>query len=111
MDSTTEGNSLHKNSTQRQLSTQSLHWLCRIPKTLASDDGRAPFCAIIGCADLRTPVEQLFDTLPGEIFVLRNAGNTITHAKGGWGPFWGPFFGRLVGLVVGSLEREFGLFG
>lgn len=54
----------------------------RIPKTLASDDGRAPFCAIIGCADLRTPVEQLFDTLPGEIFVLRNAGNTITHAKG-----------------------------
>eukprot|EP00913_Durusdinium_trenchii_P017974 g16891.t1 len=54
----------------------------RTAVTLASDDGRAPFCAIIGCADLRTPVEQLFDTLPGEIFVLRNAGNTITHAKG-----------------------------
>ena len=47
------------------------------------DDGRAPFCAVIGCADLRTPVERIFDSSPGEIFVLRNAGNTITHAQGG----------------------------
>lgn len=27
-------------------------------------------------------MEQIFDSMPGEIFVLRNAGNTITHAKG-----------------------------
>lgn len=51
----------------------------RIPKAMAET---APFCAVIGCADLRTPVEQIFDSMPGEIFVLRNAGNTITHAKG-----------------------------
>jgi len=53
----------------------------RIPKAMAGAE-TAPFCAVIGCADLRTPVEQIFDSMPGEIFVLRNAGNTITHAKG-----------------------------
>ena len=45
-------------------------------------EGQAPHTAIIGCADSRCPLETLFDTLPGDIFVLRNAGNTCTHAEG-----------------------------
>ncbi|CAE7406367.1 mtcA2 [Symbiodinium necroappetens] len=46
------------------------------------DDGQAPHTAIVGCADSRAPVEVIFDALPGDIFVLRNAGNTCTHAEG-----------------------------
>jgi len=45
-------------------------------------DGQAPHTAIIGCADSRAPLETVFDAMPGDIFVLRNAGNTCTHAEG-----------------------------
>ena len=46
------------------------------------DMGQAPHTAIIGCADSRAPLETIFDAMPGDIFVLRNAGNTCTHAEG-----------------------------
>mmetsp|Transcript_55047 Transcript_55047/g.111919 ORF Transcript_55047/g.111919 Transcript_55047/m.111919 type:complete len:380 (+) Transcript_55047:45-1184(+) len=42
----------------------------------------APHCAIIGCADSQVPLETIFDSSPGDIFALRNAGNTCTHAEG-----------------------------
>lgn len=57
------------------------------------DFGQSPMAAIVGCADSRCPLEILFDSIPGDLFVLRNAGNTITHAKGS---------------VVGSLEFAVG---
>jgi len=44
--------------------------------------GQNPFATIIGCADSRCPLEILFDVQPGDVFVLRNAGNTCTHAEG-----------------------------
>merc|ERR1711879_820975 len=44
--------------------------------------GQNPFATIIGCADSRCPIEILFDVQPGDIFVLRNAGNTCTQAEG-----------------------------
>jgi len=44
--------------------------------------GQNPMAAIIGCADSRVPLEILFDVQPGDVFVLRNAGNTLTHAEG-----------------------------
>ncbi|CAJ1385518.1 unnamed protein product [Effrenium voratum] len=46
------------------------------------DEGQAPHTAVIGCADSRAPLETLFDAMPGDIFVLRNAGNTCTHSEG-----------------------------
>jgi carbonic anhydrase len=55
--------------------------------------GQLPMAAVIGCADSRCPIETLFDTQPGDLFVLRNAGNTITHAEGS---------------MVGSLEFAVG---
>ena len=61
---------------------------CDMRKALVSE-GQAPHTAIIGCADSRAPLETVFDAMPGDIFVLRNAGNTCTHAEGS---------------VVGSLE-------
>ena len=45
-------------------------------------DGQAPLAAILGCADSRAPLETVFDAMPGDIFVLRNAGNTCTHSEG-----------------------------
>ena len=44
--------------------------------------GQAPHSAIMGCADARAPIDSLFDAMPGDLFVLRNAGNTCTHAEG-----------------------------
>ncbi|CAK9076170.1 unnamed protein product [Durusdinium trenchii] len=46
------------------------------------DMGQAPHTAIVGCADSRAPLETIFDAMPGDVFVLRNAGNTCTHAEG-----------------------------
>merc|ERR1712048_612015 len=47
-----------------------------------AEHGQNPFATIIGCADPRCPLEILFDVQPGDVFVLRNAGNTCTHAEG-----------------------------
>jgi carbonic anhydrase len=35
---------------------------------------------LITCSDARIPAERLVDARPGEVFVLRNAGNIIPHA-------------------------------
>eukprot|EP00403_Amphidinium_massartii_P040330 CAMPEP_0178451802 /NCGR_PEP_ID=MMETSP0689_2-20121128/43889_1 /TAXON_ID=160604 /ORGANISM="Amphidinium massartii, Strain CS-259" /LENGTH=721 /DNA_ID=CAMNT_0020077433 /DNA_START=76 /DNA_END=2237 /DNA_ORIENTATION=+ len=47
-----------------------------------SEGGQNPIAAILGCADSRAPVEILFDMRPGDLFVLRTAGNAIANAKG-----------------------------
>lgn len=39
--------------------------------------GQAPFAAILGCSDSRVPVEAIFDHGPGDIFVVRIAGNFV----------------------------------
>lgn len=38
-------------------------------------NGQSPFAAVLGCADSRVPVETIFDREPGDIFVVRLAGN------------------------------------
>jgi carbonic anhydrase len=55
--------------------------------------GQAPFAAILSCADSRTPPELLFHAGLGELFVVRNAGNTADTA------------------VIGSLEYAVGVLG
>merc|ERR1719458_1159022 len=47
-----------------------------------SDDGQLPLVAVLGCADSRCPVESIFDLAAGDVFVCRNAGNTIAQAEG-----------------------------
>ena len=39
--------------------------------------GQKPYAVIIGCSDSRVPVELVFDTGPGELFVIRSAGNVV----------------------------------
>jgi len=55
--------------------------------------GQNPYAVVIGCADSRCPVEIMFDAEPGDLFVLRNAGNTLTHAEAS---------------IVGSVEYSVG---
>ncbi|MDB5885780.1 MAG: carbonic anhydrase [Polaromonas sp.] len=39
--------------------------------------GQVPFAVLVGCSDSRVPPEVLFDTGLGELFIVRNAGNTV----------------------------------
>lgn len=53
-----------------------------IHKNLAQEaaelkEGQAPFAVIIGCSDSRVPPEIIFDQGPGDLFVVRDAGNVI----------------------------------
>jgi carbonic anhydrase len=49
-------------------------------------DGQTPYAALFGCSDSRLGAEIIFDVGLGELFVVRNAGQTISQS------------------VVGSLE-------
>lgn len=40
----------------------------------------------VGSSDVQVPLETIFDAMPGDIFALRNAGNTCTHATWPEGP-------------------------
>lgn len=42
--------------------------------------GQSPFCILVGCSDSRVPPELLFGRGLGELFIVRNAGNTIDTA-------------------------------
>jgi len=42
--------------------------------------GQAPFCVLVGCSDSRVPPELLFGRGLGELFIVRNAGNTVNVA-------------------------------
>lgn len=50
---------------------------------LAIARGQTPFAVIVGCSDSRVPPELLFDRGLGELFIVRNAGNTINAAAFG----------------------------
>ena len=41
--------------------------------------GQAPFAAILGCADSRIAPELAFDQSPGDLFVVRVAGNGVAE--------------------------------
>ena len=49
--------------------------------------GHERFLCLLGCADSRVPVELLFDTGFGDLFLVRNAGTMSTSAisaAGSW---------------------------
>jgi carbonic anhydrase len=39
--------------------------------------GQSPFAIVLGCSDSRVPIETVFDQLPGNLFVVRVAGNFL----------------------------------
>lgn len=56
--------------------------ICRplIDRVRELASGQSPFATVLGCADSRVPVETLFDHEPGDIFVVRLAGNFVSEA-------------------------------
>ncbi|ABE38028.1 carbonic anhydrase [Rhodopseudomonas palustris BisB5] len=46
---------------------------------VARSQGQSPFAAILGCADSRIAPELAFDQGPGNLFVVRVAGNFVTQ--------------------------------
>jgi carbonic anhydrase len=65
---------------QRFLRGHSLHPHSSRERMLEVESEQHPFAAILGCADSRVPVELLFDTGFGDLFVVRNAGSMSTSA-------------------------------
>jgi carbonic anhydrase len=45
--------------------------------------GQQPYATILGCADSRVPPEAIFDAGPGELFVIRVAGNVLSAEVAG----------------------------
>ncbi|HMG33748.1 MAG TPA: carbonic anhydrase [Blastocatellia bacterium] len=45
--------------------------------------GQRPFATILGCSDSRVPPELVFDAGPGELFVIRVAGNVFSPEVAG----------------------------
>ncbi len=39
--------------------------------------GQRPFAVVLGCSDSRVPIETIFDQVPGNVFVVRVAGNFV----------------------------------
>ncbi|MDJ0387069.1 carbonic anhydrase [Roseomonas sp. E05] len=50
-------------------------------RRLAIAQSQTPFCVMIGCSDSRVPPELLFGRGLGELFIVRNAGNTEGHTS------------------------------
>jgi carbonic anhydrase len=45
---------------------------------LEVEAGQSPVATVLGCADSRVPLELLFDTGFGDLFVVHNAGTMST---------------------------------
>jgi carbonic anhydrase len=41
-------------------------------------NGQNPFAIVLGCSDSRVPIDTIFDQSPGNVFVVRVAGNFLT---------------------------------
>ena len=46
-------------------------------------NGQFPYAVVVGCSDSRVSVELVFDAEPGDIFVVRTAGNVIGQIEMG----------------------------
>lgn len=67
----------------------------------ARAQGQAPFAAILGCADSRVAPELAFDQPPGDLFVVRVAGNFMTPDGLGSLEYGAAVLGTKVILVLG----------
>ncbi|WBV45156.1 carbonic anhydrase [Pseudoroseomonas cervicalis] len=63
--------------------------------------GQSPFAAVLGCADSRVAPELAFDQDPGDIFVVRVAGNFVTREGLGSLEYGARVLGTKVILVLG----------
>ena len=63
--------------------------------------GQHPFAAIVGCSDSRVPVELVFDQGPGDLFIVRVAGNIVSTSQLGSVEFAVKEFGTPLVVALG----------
>lgn len=57
--------------------------VCANTRAALKDQGQRPLATVLGCADSRVALDYIFDTNPGDLFVVRNAGNVCGDKSGG----------------------------
>ena len=72
----------------------------RLRETLA-EDGQQPFAVVLGCSDSRVPVETVFTQGPGNLFVVRVAGNIAGPSQVASVEFAAQEFGSRLVVVLG----------
>jgi carbonic anhydrase len=63
--------------------------------------GQKPFAVVLGCSDSRVPVEIIFDQGPGDLFVIRVAGNIVAPSQIGSVEFAAAQFETPLVVVLG----------
>ena len=63
-----------------------------------------PFAIVLGCSDSRVPVEIVFDQGPGDLFVIRVAGNIVAPSLVGSVEFAAAQFGSRLVVVLGHSQ-------
>ena len=66
--------------------------------------GQQPFAIILGCSDARVPVEIVFDQGPGDLFVIRVAGNIVAPSQVGSVEFAASHFNTRLVVVLGHSQ-------
>ena len=63
--------------------------------------GQRPFAIVLGCSDSRVPAEIVFDQGPGDLFVIRVAGNIVAPSQVGSVEFAAARFDTRLVVVLG----------
>jgi carbonic anhydrase len=63
--------------------------------------GQRPWAIVLGCSDSRVPVEMVFDQGPGDLFVVRVAGNVVAPTQMGSIELAAERFGTRLVVVLG----------
>jgi carbonic anhydrase len=56
-------------------------WAFQGPRLAEMAAGQKPFAAVLGCSDSRVPIEVVFGQGPGQLFVVRVAGNVVAPTQ------------------------------
>jgi carbonic anhydrase len=67
-------------------------------------DGQNPFAIVLGCSDSRVPPEIVLDQGPGDLFVIRVAGNVVAPSQIGSVEFAVKRFGTRLVVVLGHSQ-------
>ncbi len=70
-------------------------------RSLTASKGQQPFATVLSCSDSRVPVEILFDSGIGDIFVIRVAGNVVDTDENGSIEYGVDHLGTPVMVVLG----------
>jgi carbonic anhydrase len=63
-----------------------------------------PFAIVLGCSDSRVPIEIVFDQGPGDLFVIRVAGNIVAPSQVGSVEYAAWLFDTRLVVVLGHSE-------